>query len=114
MVGPKVTKEFVTKTVIPTVKELIEGGGKLKKAQDLLEKKKTPVKIGDKETTVVDGAETVTKITKKDIKVKKPEAITAEAADEALFQYTKGSKIPPSVLKNLTKKEIKYNHASTN
>jgi len=107
MVGPKVTKEFVTKTVIPTVKELIEGGGKLKKAQDLLEKKKTPVKIGDKETTVVDGAETVTKITKKDIKVKKPEAITAEAADEALFQYTKGSKIPPSVLKNFNINNIK-------
>ena len=105
MVSPKVTKEFVTKTVIPTAQELIKGG-KTKKAETLLEKKKTPVKIGDKEEVVVEGAETVTKVTKKDIKVKKPE-ISADQAEEALFQYTKGSKIPASVLKDFNIKNIK-------
>ena len=106
MVGPKIAQEFVTKTIIPKVEEIIKSG-KTTAAQKLLEKKKTPVKIGTKETEVVEGVETVTKITKKDIKVKKPEAISAEAADEALFQYTKGSKIPPNVLKNFNINRIK-------
>jgi len=101
----KIGKELVPK-IISEAQELIKSG-KTKEAQKLLEKKKTPVKVGTKETEVVEGAETVTKITKKDIKVKKPEAISAEAADEALFQYTKGSKIPPSVLKNLNINRIK-------
>jgi hypothetical protein len=106
MVSPKIAQEFVTKTIIPKVEEIIKSG-KTTAVQKLLEKKKTPVKIGTKETEVVEGVETVTKITKKDIKVKKPEAISAEAADEALFQYTKGSKIPPNVLKNFNINRIK-------
>ena len=65
--------------------------GKKLNLQCLLEKKKTPVKIGTKEEEVVEGTQTVTKITKKDIKVKKPE-VSADQADEALFQYTKGDR----------------------
>ena len=100
----KVGKEFV-KSVTETAQTIIKGG-KTKEAQKLLEKKKTPVKIGPRETEVVEGAETVTKITKKDIKVKKPE-VSADQADEALFQYTKESKIPLGVLKDFNINKIK-------
>ena len=103
MAGPKIAEAIVktpivkefAKKIISEAQELIKSG-KTKEAQKLLEKKQTPVKIGQKETTVVEGAETVTKITKKDIKVKKPE-VSADQADEALFLY-KVTAITPKIL----------------
>ena len=63
----KVGKEF-TKGLIETAQSLIKTG-KTTDATKLLQKKKTPVKIGEKETQVVEGAETVVKIKKKDIQI---------------------------------------------
>ena len=107
MVSPKVIdvgKELLTskkvKEIIEDVgqkvKESIEKGTKTKKAETFLEKKSIPVKIGDKKEVVVEGAETVTTITKKDIKVKKPPVDVAKS-DEALW-IIKNSKVTPKIL----------------
>ena len=80
----KVGKEF-TKDLIEQAQGLIKTG-KTTEATKLLQKKKTPVKVGEKETRAVKGAETVVNITKKDIKVKKPE-VSAEQTDD-FFKFT--------------------------
>ena len=57
------------------VKDVIEEAGKIvktgktKKAETLLEKKKIPVKIGDRKEVVAEGTESVIKVSKKDFKV---------------------------------------------
>lgn len=98
MAGPRVipiTKE-IAKTVIDEAGKIVKKGSKTKKAETLLEKKQIPVKIGDKKEVVVEGAETVTTITKKDIKVKKA-VIDTGKADEALW-LIQNTKITPKIL----------------
>ena len=98
----KVGKEF-TKDLIEQAQGLIKTG-KTTEATKLLQKKKIPVKVGDKKTQVVEGAETVVKIEKKDIKVKKPE-ISAEQSDD-FFKYLEGSKIPKTILRDFNFNKI--------
>ena len=94
MVSPKIYKEFAVK-LFEEAQPIIKSG-KTKEAIKLLDKKKTPVQVGPIKKEVTEGAETVTKITKKDIKVKKPE-VSVDQADEALFLY-KGTVITPKIL----------------
>ena len=94
MVSPKIYKEFAVK-LFEEAQPIIKTG-KTKEAIKLLDKKKTPVQVGPIKKEVTEGAETVTKITKKDIKVKKPE-VSVDQADEALFLY-KGTVITPKIL----------------
>ncbi len=99
MVSIKVGKEIATEVIETAgkkVKESIEKGTKLKKAETLLEKKPIPVKIGTKKEGVVEGVETVTKITKKDIKVKKP-VVDVTKSNDALW-LIKNTKITPQIL----------------
>ena len=98
----KVGKEF-TKTLVEGAQSIIKTG-KTTEATKLLQKKKTPVKVGEKETQAVKGAETVVNITKKDIKVKKPE-VSAAQADE-FIDYLKGSKIPKTILRDFNFNKI--------
>ena len=106
MVSPRVipfAKEVATE-IISKTGEIIKSGKKLKQATDLLEKKQIPVKVGDKKTQVVEGAETSIKVSKKDFKVKKPTEVVS--AEEALW-VIKGSKITPKILKDFNINKIK-------
>ena len=89
------------------VADVIKAGSKKKtiKAETLLEKKPIPVKIGDKKEGVVEGVETVTTITKKDIKVKKP-VVDVGKSDEALW-IIKNSKVTPKILDDFNINKIK-------
>ena len=65
MANPRIipiTKE-IAQSVIEEAGSIVKKG-KTKKIETLLEKKSIPVKIGDKKEGVVEGVETVTKITK--------------------------------------------------
>ena len=108
MANPRIipiTKE-IAQSVIEEAGSIVKKG-KTKKIETLLEKKSIPVKIGDKKEGVVEGVETVTKITKKDIKVKAPVIDTAKA-DDALW-LIKNTKITPKILAdfNITKIDSK-------
>ena len=99
MASIKIGQEIATEVIKKAgskVKESIEKGTKLKKAETLLEKKPIPLKIGDKKEGVVKGVETVTKITKKDIKVKKP-VVDVTKSNDALW-LIKNTKITPQIL----------------
>ena len=92
------------------VKDVIEEAGKIvktgktKKAETLLEKKKIPVKIGDKKEVVAEGTESVIKVSKKDFKVKQPK-VNVDQSDEALW-LIKNTKITPKILSDFNINKI--------
>ena len=113
MVSPRAItlgKELATEVIKKggeIVADVIKAGSKKKtiKAETLLEKKPIPVQIGTKKEGVVEGVETVTTITKKDIKVKKP-VVDVGKSDEALW-IIKNSKVTPKILDDFNINKIK-------
>ena len=80
---------------------------KTPKPGELLEKtKKQKVQVGDKEEIVAGNKETVTEISKKDFKVKKPKEMSAEETEDLLWTI-KNKRVTPVILSDFNINNIK-------
>ena len=95
------------KKLFDETQDLINKKTQTPKPAELLEKtKKQKVQVGDKEEIVAGNKETVTEISKKDFKVKKPKEMSAEETEDLLWTI-KNKRVTPAILSDFNINNIK-------
>ena len=107
----KIASSDAAKTIVETAGKLIKNKDniKLKDADKLLTKEKNSkkVKVGNKEVNISEsGSTTEVSISKKDIKVKKPDEISDVEATDILLKYN-STKLTPKILSDFNVKNMK-------